>query len=217
MKIQFRKQVIWLVMGVGAAVMVVTAGVLAQSGFQFAIPWWTVDGGGGQSSSATYSIQGTAGQAEAGPVMQSSSYTFSGGFWPGVVSLSSSSSMIYLPVVLKPSPCFGSGPERNPNNNFSEADANDLLCTAVIIIGLFDDQNDYYAFETNAQSAISAALTGYGGNDAQILLYYQGNLVAQGIHPAYSIQHTGPAGRYYVRIFIPTPNSQGYALHVNRS
>lgn len=204
-----------LVMGVGVVVMVATAVTLAQGNPQFAIPWWTVDGGGGQSSSATYSISGTAGQPDAGPVLQSSSYTFSGGFWSGMAAVGPRGGVIYLPAILKPAPCFGSGQEHEPNNSFSQADAHGLLCDGATITGLFDDQSDYFALQSGAQGVIDVSLTGYAGNDAQILLYYQGNQVAQSVHPAYRIQHSGPAGRYYARVFIPTPNGQGYSLRVD--
>lgn len=209
-----------MIMGVGVVVLLVTAVTLAQGNSQFAIPWWTVDGGGGESggSGQKFHISGTIGQPDAGPVMQSSSYTFTGGFWRGLAAAGPGSGSIYLPIIVKPAPpppCFGSGQEREPNNSYGEADANGLLCDGVTITGTFDDQNDYFAMQSGANGLIDVSLTGYSGNDAQILLYYQRNLVAQGIHPAYRIQYTGPAGQYHIRVFIPIANNQDYSLHVN--
>ncbi|MCP4359199.1 MAG: S8 family serine peptidase [Chloroflexi bacterium] len=126
---------------------------------------------------------------------------------------------IYLPAIQKPIPCFkvcwDDGPERNPNNSRDAADANGLLCDGVTISGVFDDQSDYYAMQTGTDGVIDISLTGYTGNDAQILLLYQGNLVTQGVTPDYHIQHIGPAGQYHIRVFIPIANNIKYFLNVN--
>jgi hypothetical protein len=49
---------------------------------QYAIPWWTVDGGGGNSAGGTLGLSGTIGQPDAG-LMSGGSLTLSGGFWAG--------------------------------------------------------------------------------------------------------------------------------------
>ena len=49
----------------------------------YEISWYTIDGGGGQSSGGTYTLTGTIGQHDASWVMQGGEYTLSGGFWPG--------------------------------------------------------------------------------------------------------------------------------------
>lgn len=46
----------------------------------YAIAWFTIDGGGGTSSGGAYSLSGTIGQPEAG-MMTGGSYTLQGGFW----------------------------------------------------------------------------------------------------------------------------------------
>lgn len=51
---------------------------------QYAVTWYTIDGGGGTSTGATYSISGTIGQPDAGPTMTGSTYAVTGGFWVGV-------------------------------------------------------------------------------------------------------------------------------------
>ena len=49
----------------------------------YAIPWWTVDGGGAMSASGgTYSLSGTIGQPDAG-VLSGGTYSVAGGFWGG--------------------------------------------------------------------------------------------------------------------------------------
>lgn len=44
------------------------------------LSWWTVDGGGGQSSGGVYTLSGTVGQADAG-ALSGGNYTIAGGFW----------------------------------------------------------------------------------------------------------------------------------------
>jgi hypothetical protein len=44
------------------------------------IPWWTVDGGGGNSAGGSYQLAGTSGQADAG-LLSGGTYTVEGGFW----------------------------------------------------------------------------------------------------------------------------------------
>ena len=63
----------------------------------FSLDWWTVDGGGGTSSSASYALSGGIGQPEAG-VLTGGGYILGGGFWPGRVRQSQGNA-IYLPLV----------------------------------------------------------------------------------------------------------------------
>ena len=51
---------------------------------QYAIDWFTIDGGGGISSGGSYTLSGTIGQPDAG-TLSGGSYTLQGGFWPGIV------------------------------------------------------------------------------------------------------------------------------------
>jgi hypothetical protein len=46
----------------------------------FAITRQGADGGGGRSGSASYGVEATVGQPDAGPAMSSASYTLRGGF-----------------------------------------------------------------------------------------------------------------------------------------
>ena len=48
----------------------------------YEISWYTVDGGGGVSSSEQYSLTGTVGQPDAG-YSAGGQYELPGGFWPG--------------------------------------------------------------------------------------------------------------------------------------
>ncbi|MDX2199572.1 MAG: hypothetical protein SF069_11450 [Phycisphaerae bacterium] len=62
----------------------VAAGGLAATQAQFAVPWFTIDGGGGTSSGAGFTVSGTIGQPDAG-VLTGGGFTLSGGFWPGIL------------------------------------------------------------------------------------------------------------------------------------
>jgi hypothetical protein len=63
-------------------------GTLAgPSGGSYEITWYTIDAGGTlNATGGTYSLSGTVGQPDAGPVMSGGSFSLAGGFWPGVDS-----------------------------------------------------------------------------------------------------------------------------------
>lgn len=63
----------------------------------YAIPWWTVDGGGGMSSGGDYVLVGTAGQPEAYTMSAAfGSYVVEGGFWVAETLYE-----VYLPILVK--------------------------------------------------------------------------------------------------------------------
>src|SRR5437660_4921406 len=64
---------LWLI-GVGAI----------ASAQTYSVDWFSIDGGGGTSTGAVYSVSGSIGQPDAG-TMTGGGYTLVGGFW-GVVS-----------------------------------------------------------------------------------------------------------------------------------
>ena len=70
--------------------------VLAQSGGEFDLSWWTVDGGGGLSTGGPYILDGAVGQPDAG-TLGGGPYTLVGGFWSGITAAGD----IYLPMVLR--------------------------------------------------------------------------------------------------------------------
>lgn len=86
-----------LIFSIGSVALARSNVAAPQGGGGFAIDWWTVDGGGVMdSSSASYSLSGTAGQPDAGS-MNSGSYDLNGGFWFGPYYFYK----INLPVILK--------------------------------------------------------------------------------------------------------------------
>jgi len=48
---------------------------------QYSIDWHTIDGGGGTSTGAVFTIGGTIGQPDAGGPMTGGGYSLTGGFW----------------------------------------------------------------------------------------------------------------------------------------
>jgi hypothetical protein len=67
---------------------------LAQSG-DYAIDWYSVDGGGGTSSGGSFTLSGAIGQPEAG-VMAGGAFTLTGGFWS---DLAAGNVKVYLPLI----------------------------------------------------------------------------------------------------------------------
>ncbi len=65
-----------------AAALLFSAG--ASWAENYAIDWYTIDGGGGTSTGGVFSVSGTIGQPDAG-AMSGGAYTLQGGFW-GIVS-----------------------------------------------------------------------------------------------------------------------------------
>ena len=51
---------------------------------QYAIDWFTIDGGGGASNGGSFTLSGTIGQPDAG-TLSGGNYTLQGGFWPAIV------------------------------------------------------------------------------------------------------------------------------------
>jgi hypothetical protein len=72
----------------------------AQIGGGYDLTWWTVDGGGTTLSGSGYTLMGTVGQPEPGPVLAGSGYTLYSGFWPGA-GAAAPQYKLYLPLTLK--------------------------------------------------------------------------------------------------------------------
>jgi hypothetical protein len=95
--------------------------VLGQS---YSIDWQTIDGGGGTSTNAQYSVSGTIGQPDAGATMTGGTYTLDGGFW-GVIAAVQTPGAPLLTITLSsppstvtiswPSPSSGFVLQQNPD------------------------------------------------------------------------------------------------------
>jgi len=62
----------------------------------FAVPWQVVGSGGGDSSSASFSVSGTIGQPLTG-VSSNNTFTLPSGYWSGETGNYS----IYLPIIIE--------------------------------------------------------------------------------------------------------------------
>jgi uncharacterized membrane protein len=71
--------------------------VLASSGGDYELSWWTIDGGGGTSSGGDYSVSGTIGQPDAGS-MSGGDYSLGGGFWARVSQFFYD---LFLPLIMR--------------------------------------------------------------------------------------------------------------------
>ena len=70
---------------------------LAQTSPSFDLSWHVIGGGGGESASASYQLNGTIGQSVASPPTASSaSFALSSGFWAA-----DSGMRVYLPAIKK--------------------------------------------------------------------------------------------------------------------
>jgi len=86
--------------GLACLLLLATVPLLAQSGGGYDLSWTTVDGGGGTfSTGGIYSLGGTAGQVDAGPVT-GGAFFLGGGFWGGG-AVAAPGTAIYLPLVMR--------------------------------------------------------------------------------------------------------------------
>jgi hypothetical protein len=75
------------------------AAVLAQTSTGFNLEWHVIGGGGNESSSAGYRVQGTIGQSVTSPLTSGSAgFVVSSGYWPGATPAGTT---VYLPAVLR--------------------------------------------------------------------------------------------------------------------
>jgi hypothetical protein len=83
-----------------AVLFLLTSVAMADSGADYDLSWWTVNGGGYTfSTGRNYALGGTVGQLDAG-VLMGNGYTLVGGFWGGAVA----EYRFYLPLVLRQYP-----------------------------------------------------------------------------------------------------------------
>ncbi len=125
---------------------------------------------------------------------------------------------LFLPLVLRNYCVFGPG-ECEPND--TSAQANGPLYSGRNYTGYHDyasDDNDYFSLNLSASGTITADLTNYANRDLQLHLYDQTgtNRIGYAGGPPYHIVYSGPAGRYYLRVYTPAgyPGGSPYNLTV---
>jgi hypothetical protein len=70
----------------------------AASQVDYALDWWTLDGGGGASAGGDFDLTGSIGQPEAG-YMQGGDFSLQGGFWVG--GEVRAAGRVFLPFVVR--------------------------------------------------------------------------------------------------------------------
>jgi hypothetical protein len=161
------------------------------------LTWWTVDGGGGESSGGVYVLRGTAGQPDAERAMLGGRYEMVGGFWGGPGLLSEY--LVNLPLGLR------------DYRRIDLAEENDLHTQANVLpgrgsyVGLPDDANDWARFTLGAAQNVTVGVTGFVASGGQLLLY-DGALReltkdASGGPTMEIVSYALPAGTYYVRVY----------------
>jgi hypothetical protein len=88
-----------LVFTLALALVVLGTGVALAAG-DYTLSWWTVPGGGGESSGGGYSLSGAAGQPAAGELC-GTGYHISGGFWVGAGASAPPPAKLYLPLIIR--------------------------------------------------------------------------------------------------------------------
>ena len=86
-----------LLLSTGLILLLASVALAAVGGYD--LDWWSVDGGGGQSSSGAYTLSGAIGQLDAG-TLSGGSYVLQGGFIPGM-SVAAIQREIFFPLVIK--------------------------------------------------------------------------------------------------------------------
>jgi len=89
---------------------------------QYAIDWFTIDGGGGTSTGGVYQVSGTVGQPDTGPTMSGGNYSVDGGFWgiiaavqtPGAPTLTATATATNTAAISWAFPSTGFVLEQNP-------------------------------------------------------------------------------------------------------
>jgi hypothetical protein len=72
--------------------------IAAEARAQYSLSWYTVDGGGVTSATGgRYSLGSTGGQPDASNTLTGGTYSFNGGFWPGVQPAPACTGDIALP------------------------------------------------------------------------------------------------------------------------
>jgi hypothetical protein len=94
------------------ALVMIASFARAQS---YSLEWFTIDGGGGNSTGGGYSLSGTIGQPDAGGPLTGGNFTLTGGFWsflsvvqtPGAPALNIALTTTNTALIWWPSPSSG--------------------------------------------------------------------------------------------------------------
>jgi hypothetical protein len=90
-----RKRLTLIILVVVVAALVTGASLANVLGYS--LDWWTVAGGGGESTGGQFTLNGTAGQSQ-NIVMEGGDFKLGGGFWGGG-TLPERTHTLYLPLL----------------------------------------------------------------------------------------------------------------------
>ena len=79
------------------ALLLLTFNVLASSGGDYELGWYTMDGGGGTSAGGDFGLSGTIGQPDVG-APSGGDFSLNGGFWGYLIQKAFE---IFLPLILQ--------------------------------------------------------------------------------------------------------------------
>lgn len=196
------------------------AALLALSGAAagYAVPWWTVDSGGGLAAGGGYTLGGSVGQPDAG-WLRGGEYTLSGGFWgSSAPQTPPGPSALYLPMLARQA-CRALPNEVEPNN--TPADAN-RLCPNRPLSGQHDGSQgsgDLFIISLSAGQQVEVSLDTADVRGVQVLLYRPAGasleLLVQDAVPPFAFAYTvEAAGIYYLYVYSDpgADNTAAYTL-----
>ncbi|MCI0732056.1 MAG: hypothetical protein L0332_35770 [Chloroflexi bacterium] len=124
---------------------------------------------------------------------------------------------IFLPTVLHDFTDYFEGPWEVEDND-TAAQANGPLRSAQDYFGYPNDIKDYFSLYMPTNGVIVVNLMNHTGQGVQLQLFYQStnNLVVFDTTPPFQVQHSGPAGLYYIYIFTASGHNSTmpYTLRV---
>lgn len=195
----------------------ITAVVLAQSGGGFDLSWWTVDGGGGRLTGDGFTLEGSVGQPDAGP-LQGGGYVLYGGFWNPEGTASPEPTRTPTPTPSTPA-C----PDPyEPNDDFSQARPITPGRTIQAYI-CSQGERDFYKFDVRRGQQITVTLSHIpAGQDYDLYLDDPGqNQVARSVNTGNAdeqiIYTAAGGGTYYVVVtgYSGYSTTQAYHLRVD--
>jgi hypothetical protein len=222
---------LWITIAVLSGLLL--SSVVAQPG-AYNISAWIVAGGGGGSTGGAYGLDGTIGQAAAGPIA-GGSYTLESGYWAfeDAQVIEERRGFVYLPMVSRPIPVPTRTPTRTPSvpptrtptstpevslpcndqePNEGEEFAAPLRDIGQACRGSFvnpsDDVDDWYEVNLDAGRTITVDLSSIpAGDNYDVYLYIRGN---QGT-PVQLSANPGSANEHFT---YPVPTTSRYYVRV---
>jgi hypothetical protein len=147
----------FLLFSLMALLLLVAVGLASARIAGFALPWWTVDSGGGTSTGTGYKLNGTIGQPDAGP-LSGGNFKLTGGFWV----IASPPPYLYLPLTLRDPFMPACGPANSYcEDNDSVDEAYGPLRPGASYSAYPDDIYDFYFINLPTSATVTFQVTHY--------------------------------------------------------